>query len=68
MAFRLNRRAALRGMIGGSLVMVGLPTLEAMLNTHGTAYAGGGALPLRFISFYWADGIKRMSMPGHSPR
>ena len=57
MAFRLNRRTALRGMLGGSLVMVGLPTLEAMLNTHGTAYAGGGALPLRFISFYWADGI-----------
>lgn len=54
---RLNRRAALRGMIGGSAVMVGLPTLEIMLNSNGTAYADGGGLPLRFIAFYWADGI-----------
>ena len=53
----LNRRAALRGMIGGSAVMIGLPALEIMLNSNGTAYADGGGLPLRFVAFYWADGV-----------
>jgi hypothetical protein len=57
MAFRLNRRAALRGIIGGSAVMVGLPTLEIMLNSNGTALADGHTLPLRFVAFYWADGV-----------
>jgi hypothetical protein len=46
MSFRLNRRTFLRG-LGG--VAIGLPTLECMLNTHGTAYAqSGGALPKRY--------------------
>lgn len=55
--FKLPRRTVLRGMVGGSAVALGLPLLEAMLNTHGDALADGGDLPLRFISFYWADGI-----------
>jgi len=55
--FKLPRRTVLRGMVGGSAVAVGLPLLEAMLNTHGDALAEGSDLPLRFISFYWADGI-----------
>lgn len=45
MAFGLNRRTFLRG-AGG--VAIGLPVLECMLDTHGVAYAGGGALPQRF--------------------
>jgi hypothetical protein len=45
MAFRLHRRTFLRG-AGG--VAIGLPVLECMLDDHGTAYAGGGALPLRY--------------------
>ena len=36
----LRRRTLLRGALGGGLgVALGLPTLEAMLNSHGTAYA-----------------------------
>jgi hypothetical protein len=45
MAFRLHRRTFLRG-AGG--VAVGLPVLECMLDDHGVAYAGGGALPRRY--------------------
>jgi hypothetical protein len=44
-------------MYRGSQVFVGLPLLEAMLNSNGDALAGGDPLPLRFISYYWADGI-----------
>ncbi len=45
MTFRLHRRSFLRGTAG---VAIGLPVLECMLNDHGTAYAGGGAIPLRY--------------------
>lgn len=55
--FKLSRRRLLRGMVHGSSVVVGLPLLEAMLNDHGTALAGGAKLPLRFLSWYWGDGI-----------
>ncbi len=55
--FKLSRRRMLRGMAGGASVAVGLPILEAMLNANGDALAGGGALPLRFMTWYWADGI-----------
>ncbi|MBL4685240.1 MAG: DUF1552 domain-containing protein [Nannocystaceae bacterium] len=55
--FTLNRRTMLRGMVSGSAVGIGLPLLEAMLNTHGEALADGSDLPLRFIAYYWADGI-----------
>jgi len=54
----LSRRTMLRGLMGGAAVSVGLPPLEAMLNTHGDAYAGGGALPLRFISYMWGAGVQ----------
>ncbi len=55
--FKLSRRRMLRGMAGGASVAVGLPILEAMLNSHGDALAGGAALPLRFMTWYWADGM-----------
>ncbi|MFN3181433.1 MAG: DUF1552 domain-containing protein [Nannocystaceae bacterium] len=55
--FKLSRRRMLRGMAGGASIAVGLPLLEAMMNTHGDALAGGDALPLRFMTWYWADGI-----------
>ncbi|MEM9459048.1 MAG: DUF1552 domain-containing protein [Myxococcota bacterium] len=49
MARTLGRRTFLRG-VGG--VAVALPTLEIMLDDHGTALAGGGTMPHRFmISF-----------------
>ena len=43
----MQRRTVLRGMLRGTAVACGLPTLEAMLNGNGTAYAqtGRGAAP-----------------------
>ena len=55
--FQLKRRTVLRGLLGGTAVTVGLPLLEAMLNSNGDAYAGGEALPVRFMTYYWADGV-----------
>ncbi len=55
--FKLSRRRMLRGMVGGSSVVVGLPILEAMMNANGDALANGDELPLRFMTWYWADGI-----------
>lgn len=54
---KLSRRTVLRGMAGGALVSVALPPLEAMMNANGTAYANGDGLPLRFISFFWGNGV-----------
>jgi hypothetical protein len=51
--FRLSRRTLLKG-LGAA---VALPTLEAMLNTHGTAYAAGGAIPKRFATFFFGNGV-----------
>src|SRR5687767_472767 len=51
--FRLSRRTLLKG-LGAA---VALPTLEAMLNTHGTAYASGGELPKRFATFFFGNGV-----------
>ncbi len=55
--FTLSRRTMLRGVAGAGTVTVGLPLLEAMLNRNGTALAHGGDLPLRFLMYYWADGV-----------
>lgn len=53
---KLSRRTMLRGMLGGAAVAIGLPALEIFLNTNGTAYAGGDALPKRFGIFFWGNG------------
>jgi hypothetical protein len=57
MPFTLNRRALLRGMAGGALVSVALPTLEAMLDRHGEALSGGEPLPVRFATFFFGNGV-----------
>lgn len=54
---KLSRRTVLRGLAGGAAVSVALPPLEAMLNANGTAYANGDGLPLRFLSFFWGNGV-----------
>ncbi len=54
----LGRRTMLRGLLGGSAIAVGLPLLEAMLDGHGTALAGGAPLPTRFISFFFGNGVQ----------
>lgn len=57
--WRLSRRRMLRGMAGGALTAIALPTLEAMLNDHGTAYAQDMAtLPKRFGVFFWGNGVR----------
>src|SRR5262245_42648919 len=43
---KLSRRACLRGLGGAT---IGLPTLEAMLDTNGTALAAGGDIPKRYV-------------------
>jgi hypothetical protein len=56
--FVLSRRAMLRGVMGGAAVALGLPTLEAMLNSHGTAYADGTPLPKRFVTWFFGNGVR----------
>lgn len=46
------------GAVGGISVQIGLPALSAMLDSHGTALAQGGALPKRFLVWFWANGVK----------
>lgn len=53
---RLSRRTLLRGLFGGAVVSIGLPTLEAFLCDNGSAYAGGDAFPTRFGIFFWGNG------------
>ena len=55
--FQLSRRTMLRGLVGGAGVALALPTLEAMLNSHGTALAGGDPLPRRFMSWFFGNGV-----------
>ncbi len=55
--FALSRRTLLRGTIGGTTVALGLPLLEAMLNSNGTALASGRALPVRFVTWFFGNGV-----------
>ena len=52
----LSRRTMLRGLFGGALVTIGLPTLEIFLNDSGSALAGGDSFPKRFGIFFWGNG------------
>jgi hypothetical protein len=54
----LSRRSLLRGMLYGSAISVGLPTLEFMLDSHGKASADGTPLPKRFGVFFWGNGVR----------
>jgi hypothetical protein len=54
---RIHRRTLLRGALGGAAVAVALPPLEAMLDAHGEAYAGGDPLPTRFVSWMAGNGV-----------
>ncbi len=54
----LNRRTMLRGMLAGSTVALGLPTLEAMLGSHGTAFADGSPLPRRLVTWFFGNGVR----------
>src|SRR6266487_5519316 len=59
---RLSRRAVLKGLsAAGSQVLVGLPPLVSMFNSHGTAYAADAVLekPIesRFVLWFNGNGI-----------
>jgi Protein of unknown function (DUF1552) len=54
----IRRRTFLRGVLaGGATVAVPLPRLSGMLNGNGTAYADGKALPVRFGTWFFGNGI-----------
>jgi hypothetical protein len=56
--YAISRRSVLRGTFAGGLsVAVPLPRLVGMLNGNGTAYAAGGALPVRFGFWFFGNGI-----------
>lgn len=52
----LPRRRALRGLVGGVAISVGLPFLDCFLNDNGTALASGAPLPVRFGTWFWGLG------------
>lgn len=53
---RPNRRAVLRGALGGGAITLGLPYLDCVLNDNGTALAAGTPLPVRFGTWFWGLG------------
>jgi Protein of unknown function (DUF1552) len=54
----LNRRMVLRGVLAsGAAMALPLPVFEGMLNNHGTAYAAGTALPKRYVTWFFGNGI-----------
>ena len=50
---KLARRTLLKG-FGAALA---LPALEAMLNSHGTAFAQGVAFPKRYVAWFFGNGV-----------
>jgi len=57
MKFDPTRRSALRGMLNGAAVVVGLPLLDVFLDGNGAALAAGGPLPIRFGTWFWGLGV-----------
>jgi len=54
----LSRRTLLRGSLAGLGVAIALPTLESMMNSHGTAFAQNVPFPKRFGFFFFGDGVR----------
>lgn len=52
----LSRRTMLKGVAGGVVAAVGLPTLEAMLDSHGEALADGTPLAKRYVVWFFGNG------------
>ncbi len=55
----LPRRTLLRGALGGGVVALGLPLLEAMLDDHGTRLASGAELPRRLLTWHFGNGCRK---------
>lgn len=54
-----TRRKALRGMLNGAAVTVGLPLLDIFLDGHGEALAAGAPIPVRFGTWFWGCGVNQ---------
>lgn len=58
MAFDLSRRTALKGIMNGAAITVGVPLLDIFLDGNGEALAATGApLPVRFGTWFWGLGV-----------
>lgn len=57
-SFKLPRRAVLRGALGGLSATVALPLLEAMVDVNGEALADGAPLPVRFLTWFFGNGVR----------
>lgn len=54
----ISRRRMLRGVTAaGTALRFALPPLDAMFNSHGTAYAAESAIPSRFVLWFNGNGI-----------
>ncbi|MDX2053556.1 MAG: DUF1552 domain-containing protein [Polyangiaceae bacterium] len=54
----LSRRHVLKGLLAtGGAVAVPLPTLDIMLNGNGTAFAQGAAIPVRYLTWFFGNGV-----------
>jgi len=54
----LPRRTLLRGLGIGSAAAIGLPLLDAMLDSNGQALAGGEPLPTRLVTWFFGNGVR----------
>lgn len=55
---RLNRRQVLKGVLAtGGAIAIPLPLFDALLNENGTAFADGTALPRRYATWFFGNGI-----------
>jgi hypothetical protein len=57
MTKRFDRRSVMRGLLAGSAMCVGIPTLDSFLNGNGEAWADGSKLPVRFGTYFWGLGL-----------
>lgn len=55
---QLSRRTLLRGIVSGAAVALALPPLEAMFDPNGTRLANGDPLPLRFVTWFFGNGVR----------
>jgi hypothetical protein len=54
----LDRRAVLRGALGGAILALALPSLEVMFGKNGEVFADGSALPTFFGVWWWGCGAR----------
>ena len=54
----LPRRTMIKGALGGGVVAMALPLLEAMVDEHGEAHADGTELPRRLLTWMFGNGCR----------